>query len=573
MSRIITPGTQSFVKLRQNNYFYVDKTKFIKEWWNGGIDVTLITRPRRFGKTLMLDTVRTFFSPRFADRSDLFEGLEIWDDEQFRNLQGKIPVIFVSFANIKEKNYAAAVEQIKKCLNDLYDDFSRQFDMNLFSEREKKQFDSVQDDMSDTTAKTSLNYLCKHFVSQGYAKPIILLDEYDTPLHEAWSNGYCDELVDFLHGFFNSTFKTNHNIERALITGITRVAKESIFYDLNNLEVVSTTSDLYTDCFGFTEEEVFAAMDEYGLTNKSEVKQWYDGFIFGTQQKIYNPWSIIGYLSKKRIAPYWGNSSSNSLIGTLICSGDDTIKEETEKLLKGESIITKLDEQIVFSELYTKEGAIWSFFMASGYVKPLYFNLATKIYEITVTNLESKMILEDQISTWFYEARTAKNKFIISLLKNDLDAMNIWMTNITKSVFRYFDTANPGKSKQEIRPETFYHAFVLGLIIDLKQYEISSNGDSGYGRYDVMLMPKKQSDHAIVIEFKIHRSKTEKDLYKTCDNALKQIYENEYITKFKENNITLENIYVYGFAFKGKKVHIKGGAYAKIDWQSLLQQK
>ena len=263
MSRLAPIGKQNFSNLRENNYFYVDKTLFLKKWWSGGDDVTLITRPRRFGKTLMLDTVRTFFSLEFKDRSDLFEGLEIWKDEEFRNLQGTIPVISLSFADIKEDKPASCVKQIKSILDNLYDDFSFILDRNLFSEREKIQFDSVNISMDDTTAKTALRYLCRLLVRQGYGKPIILLDEYDSPLHEAWLNKYWDELVVFIRGLFNSTFKTNQYLGRGLITGITRVAKESIFSDMNNLKVVSITNDLYSDAFGFTEQEVFTAMDEY----------------------------------------------------------------------------------------------------------------------------------------------------------------------------------------------------------------------------------------------------------------------------------------------------------------------
>ncbi|MBQ7617574.1 MAG: AAA family ATPase, partial [Desulfovibrio sp.] len=297
MSRIIATGKQSFVDLRQNNCFYIDKTKFISEWWNSFDDVTLITRPRRFGKTLMLDTVKTFFSLEFTGRSELFQGLHITKFDKFHQLQGKLPVIFLSFADIKENNYLNTIKQIKNCINHIYDDFSFILEPNKFTEREKRQFDAIHEAMDDTTAKTSLRYLCKLLVRQGFAKPIILLDEYDSPLAEAWSYKYWDQLVDFLRGFFNSTFKTNIYLERALITGITRIAKESIFSDLNNLEVVTTTSPFYTDCFGFTEEEVFSAMDEYGLTEKTKVKEWYDGFIFGGTKGIYNPWSVTNYFA------------------------------------------------------------------------------------------------------------------------------------------------------------------------------------------------------------------------------------------------------------------------------------
>ncbi|MBQ7585111.1 MAG: AAA family ATPase [Desulfovibrionaceae bacterium] len=578
MLRIIPTGEQNFETLRTNNYFYIDKTKFIKNWWSGGDPVTLITRPRRFGKTLMLDTVKTFFAPEYANRPNLFAELDISQNKELCNLQGKIPVISLSFAEVKYDNYEETITKIKEIIADLYLYFTPMLDFKLFLKRERQQFDEISESMSDVTAHSALRNLAKYLARQYNTKPIILLDEYDSPLHEAWVEKYWEKMVKFVRVLFNSTFKTNQYLQRGLITGITCISKESIFSDMNNLEVVSITKDLYADCFGFTEQEVFAAMDEYGLTNKKEVKEWYDGFIFGTKKEIYNPWSILGYLKNKKIGNYWKHSSSNSLVGELIAFGDETIKDQTEKLLKGESIITKLDEQIVFTELYTKEGAIWSLLMASGYVKPLFFNSETEVYEITFTNIESKHIIEDQISKWFHKANTDKNNFIRSLLNNNLEEMNDWMKNIIKKVFSYFDTVNSSNQYEDEdedddkeKPENFYHAFVLGLIIDLKQYEISSNGDSGYGRYDVMLIPKHPSDHGIVIEFKTHRPKKEKDLYETCNNALKQIYEKEYITKLQIRDIDLDRIYVYGFAFKGKKVEIMGGAYNKIDWKSILQ--
>ena len=570
MPRRITIGEQSFLTLRERNYFYVDKTKFIRDWWLGGDPVTLITRPRRFGKTLMLDAVKTFFAPECAGRSDLFEGLEVWNDEQIRLLQGKIPVIFLSFARFTNNTYSSIISRIKTALVSTYGSFSTYIDMQAIPDPEKEIFMSVNSSMTDETAQDSLHYLCKFIAVQYGIKPIILLDEYDTPLQQAWLHGFWDEMTNFMRGFFNATFKDNPWIGRGLITGITRVAKESIFSDMNNLNVVGITSELYSDCFGFTEEEVFLAMDEYGLKEKNKVKEWYDGFIFGKQKEIYNPWSIVNYLSEKKFSTYWANTSSNAFVGELIANGDEIVKEETERLLHGKSIITKLDEQIIFHELYTKEGAIWSLLMAAGYVKPLSFNYETGMYEIILTNLESKKILEKRISEWFGEARISKNNFVKALLYNNLEEMNDWINDITKKVFSFFDTT-PSGSKEE-RPENFYHAFILGLIVDLKQYEIRSNSESGYGRYDVMLIPKNRLDHGIVIEFKTYRPKKEADLTVTCNNALKQIYEKEYIVQLKSKGVSVNNIYVYGFAFKGKYVQILGGKYTEIDWERILNK-
>ena len=562
----IATGKQNFSAIIQNNYFYVDKTKFIKNWWIGGDDVTLITRPRRFGKTLMLDTVNTFFSPKFADRSDLFEGLEIWKDEQFRKLQGKIPVIFLSFANVKESTFLGAIRSIKFTIERCYAQFRYILNQNnLLSDDEHRYFLATNRDMVDSDAKNAILSLSEYLYRFYNAKPIILLDEYDTPLQDAWAYEYWDELADFFRGFFNSTFKTNQYLERGLISGITRIAKESIFSDLNNLTVVTVTSDLYSDCFGFTEEEVFNAMDTYGLTNKKEVKQWYDGFIFGDQKEIYNPWSIINFLSLKKLDTYWANTSSNALVGKLIAKSNRIIKEEIEKLLLSEPIITKLDEQIVFSELYTKNEAIWGLLLSAGYVKTLSFDISTRQYKLIPTNIESYYILENQISSWFNKVSIKKNDFINALLNDNIDDMNELMLDITENIFSYFDLKS-GNKKEKDTAENFYHAFVLGLLVDLKgKYKIRSNRESGLGRYDICMFPSDVSNHGIIIEFKVMREKKERDLDETCVNALKQIKDKHYINELLAHKVDVNNIYIYGFAFKGKNVLISGGLYSEIN--------
>ena len=558
MSRIISTGEQYFCTLRQHNLFYIDKTKFIKDWWNGFDYVTLITRPRRFGKTLMLDTIKTFFSQEFANRSDLFEGLEIWKDEKFRNLQGTIPVISLSFSRFNNNDYANMISRIKSALASIYDSFTRFIDLNAMSEIGKKIFNAVSDSMSDGTAQDSLHYLCKFITMQYNIKPIILLDEYDTPLQEAWLNGYWKEMTSFMRGFFNATFKDNPWLERGLITGITRVAKESIFSDMNNIEVVSCTSDMYADCFGFTEQEVFSAMDEYCLTDKPKVKYWYDGFNFGKTKEIYNPWSIINYLKKKEFVSYWANSSSNKLISDLIVNADEDIKEEISKLLQGDFISTKMDEEIVFTQL-DDTGALWSLLMATGYLKPIKFNLETKDYELTLTNHEVHEVFDTLITNWFKKSINFKRKFLEALLSDDLACMNTNLKEVTKTAFSFFDSSGN-------EPERFYHGFVLGLIVDLKEhYIIKSNRESGDGRYDVMMIPRHTNLHSIIIEFKTADTKDENNLEKTCHSAIKQIRDKNYIADLLYNNITADNIYIYGIAFQKKNVLICGGLESKID--------
>ena len=565
MARTIPIGEQNFATLRKENLFYIDKTKFIKEWWSGHDGVTLITRPRRFGKTLMLNTVYTFFALDFAQQSELFADLEIWQDEHFRRLQGTIPVIYLSFANVKCQTFSEAIQLIKILIENCYIKFRYILQDNLFSAWEKEHFINTNRNINDADAKMSLFSLSEYIYRYHAIKPIILIDEYDTPMHAAWINGYWHELIDFMRIFFNSTFKTNTLLERGLITGITRISKESLFSDLNNLEVVGTTSDLYSDCFGFTEEEVFSALAEYGLTAKQEVKQWYDGFIFGSHKGIYNPWSIIGYLKKKTFAPYWGQTSSNAMVGQLIGQSGQDIKEETASLLRGEAIVTKFDEQIVFSQLTNKPGAIWSFLMAAGYVKPLSFDLSTNEYQITLTNHEVHIIFEDLISSWFNHTFDYGKKFRAALMADDVNNMNNFLQKIATSTFSFFDTGGE-------EPERFYHAFVLGLIVDMKEhYEIRSNRESGFGRYDVLLFPRNTCAHGIIIEFKTMQSNFEANLSATCQNALKQILTKQYAEELLDRQIDINNIYIYGFAFQGKKIQICGGALSEISNKLAIQ--
>ena len=345
MARAIGIGNQDFEKIRQEGYFYIDKTRFIQDWWDTGDSVTLITRPRRFGKTLNMSMVEKFFSVDYADRGDLFQGLAIWENEKYRGLQGRFPVLFLSFADIKETTFEEARKKICMLIQLVYNKFDFLLKSDVLNENEKRDFRQISSDAEKSIVSLSLKmlsgYLCRYYGK----KVIILLDEYDTPMQEAYVNGYWKELVDFTRSLFNSTFKTNPYLERAIMTGFTRVSTEFISSDLNNLKVVTTTSEKYEDCFGFTEKEVFTALEEYGLSDqKQQVKDWYDGFTFGNRDDIYNPWSIINFFDKKRVGVYWTNSSSNSLVGTLIREGSPVIKMTMENLLRGKTFSTTFDE-------------------------------------------------------------------------------------------------------------------------------------------------------------------------------------------------------------------------------------
>lgn len=556
-------GKQNYAALRENECFYVDKTGFIKEWWDSQDDVTLITRPRRFGKTLNMSMLNCFFSNQYAGRGDLFEGMSVWEDEEYRKLQGTYPVIFLSFADVKQNNYIDAVAKVKNIIIDVYAQYEKLYLGDGMTPLQKQQYYSVNSEMSDVTAQDSLKMLASHLSNYYGKNVIILLDEYDTPMQEAYIHGYWDEFTSFLRSMFNSTFKTNPYLERAVMTGITRVSKESMFSDLNNLNVVTTTSEEYSTSFGFTEDEVFAALDKFGLPDRKEqVKQWYDGFTFGSQKDIYNPWSIINYLDKKQLKPYWAATSSNGLVSKLLQTASSDMKLHMEELLNGGSIVVNFDEQIAFNQLDSNESAVWSLLVAGGYLKVdevEYRGLLLKPwYRISITNLETLSMFIDMFKGWFGRTNANYNEFVRALMKGSLKEMNIFMNHVAAATFSFFDTGTHPSERSQ--PEKFYHGFVPGLISELRDtYEIKSNRESGYGRYDVMLIPLDLKDsrlNAIVLEFKVHEADEEKTLSDTAQAALKQIEDKNYDAELTARGIGVEQIKHYGFAFEGKKVLI-----------------
>ena len=553
-------GVQRFDKLREEDSFYIDKTGFIREWWETGSDVTLITRPRRFGKTLNMSMTECFFSNKYADRGDLFEGLDIWNDEKYRQLQGTYPVIFMSFAGIKAGNVTDMRAAVKIAIANVYGEYKEMMRSDKFDGNDRESFEAVNERMEDVKAYTAIHSLCIWLEKYYGRKVIVLLDEYDTPMQEAWLGGYWDEAVSFFKSFFDLTFKTNPHLYRGIITGITKISKESIFSDLNNLKVVTTTSSQYAASFGFTEEEVFQALDDMGLGDQKQgVKQWYDGFTFGKYTDIYNPWSITSFIEEEgKYRAYWANTSSNSLVNSLIQTGTKEIKQTMEILIKGGSFKAMIDEQIMFSQLDGNTDAVWSLLLATGYLKVLGVEVVGErkdmLYTLTITNMETRIMFENMVKGWFAgDTGIVYNEFIRAMLSDNVRKMNTFMNKVALHTFSSFDSGN--HPSVETQPERFYHGFVLGMVVNLAdRYKVRSNRESGYGRYDVMIEPLDKTKKAFIFEFKVlDADDEEKTLEDTLANAHKQIEEKNYEAELIAEGFAPRQVRKYGFAFRGKE--------------------
>ncbi len=561
---VVNIGVQRFDKLRKQGSFYIDKTDFIREWWETGSEVTLITRPRRFGKTLNMSMLECFFSNKYEDRADLFEGLSIFghdsDQEKYRNLQGRFPVIFLTFANIKADRYLEMENKIVEVIASLYNENDYLLDGDCLNTNEKEYYKNVKIGMPGDIAVGAVHQMACFMQRYYNENVIILLDEYDTPMQEAWLSGYWNKAVSFFSSFFNATFKTNPYLERGVITGITRIAKESIFTGMNNLKVVTTTSDKYATAFGFTEKEVFDALDDMDFGSEKEgVKKWYDGFTFGSHTDIYNPWSISCFIENNgKYENYWADTSLNGLVNSLMQTGVPGIKQTMEALLQGKSFEAELDEKIVFDQLDGSVSAVWSLLLATGYLKVLDLKYVgerkRKVYTLTLTNMEAESIFEKMVKGWFGgSTETYYNEFINALLHDNVRKMNTFMNKVALNTFSSFDSGN--KPSEQTEPERFYHGFVLGMVVNMADtYIVRSNRESGYGRYDVMLEPVDKDGKAFIFEFKVlDPDEDEETLEDTLAAAHRQIAEKKYETELVSRGFAPEKIRKYGFAFRGRE--------------------
>lgn len=554
LSRPAPVGVQYYEDLIERKLFFVDKTNFISDWWNSGSFATLITRPRRFGKTLNISMINAFFSMKFHDRADLFEDFLIWQNEDMRILQGTYPVIFISFGGVKESTAKEQLYSLKTIIHSAFAAYD--FLTDHFNPGDKSIFDSYRNsiDITDEMAVAGIYTLSEILYNTIGKKCIILIDEYDTPILEARMSSEWEKCAHTMRLFLNKTLKTNPYIERALLTGITRISKESFFSDLNHLHVCSMTSSEYDYAFGFTEEEVFDAMKAQGLTNFEEVKSWYNGFSIGSQHEIYNPWSIVNFLSSKKILPYWVNSSSNILINNIFKSGGISYKNALDDLINQKSVHTVISEEISFADISTSTDSFWNLLFSSGYLKIINSDSEGNC-ELAVTNKEVREMLISFVRNWFSEADgTNYSDFINAMLNDDTDYMQEYLERTIRDTFSYFDTS--GKE-----PERFYHGFVLGMIVTLSdKFIIRSNRESGLGRFDVMLEPIDPTlHHAIILEFKLHRPRKESSLVETSLAAVKQIDDMQYASELVSHGIDSSNIFRYGIAFKGKEIWIEGG--------------
>ena len=547
-------GTSDFKKLRIKDYYYIDKTMYIKDILDNKSEIVLVTRPRRFGKTLNMSMLKYYFDCTKKDSKELFQGLKILEqEEKYTSKLGYYPVIYVTLKDAGLMNYNLMMMQLKTIMMEVYYEHRYVLEKEEMSEGERKIFNRMLSaEANDIDIMNSLKILSK-ILYQYYNKPVILLiDEYDVPLQNAYIQGYYEEAVSFYRTFYGATFKDNPYLEKTVITGVSRIAKESIFSGANNFKVFTVLDDEFSDDFGITEEEMEKIIQDFGIEeDREEIKKWYDGYRIGNTEGIYNPWSILNYLTDKKLMQYWVNTSSNDLI-KLVLKNSSTIKEKMERLLKDEEIEVPINLETIIVGIENNEDNIWGLMLGTGYLKVTeVVNLAEHIYKVKLPNYEIKLLFQQIINDWFRNKVMGND--LKSILKDlvtlNLDEFERKFRVLVKEMFSYMDVG-------ENTAENFYHAFVLGMLVGLKDtYYVNSNRESGYGRYDIMLEPKDKNGNSFIMEFKVLDDMEEKTIEDTIKNAKKQIEEKGYETNLREKGYRKITKMVY--AFKGKEVKME----------------
>jgi Protein of unknown function (DUF1703)./Predicted AAA-ATPase. len=556
MKKKIQIGTSDFKKLIGGNNFFVDKSLLIKEFIENGADIILTPRPRRFGKTLNLSMLKYFFDIRTKEETkDLFNGLKIKNEKEIIKLQGEYPVIFITFKNQKHRNYDEFIDGMSLLIFNLYREYDYLLESNKLSNLDKNKYEKILNGKFNVAElENSINDLM-YYLNKHYGKKVMLLiDEYDVPIQEAYIRGYYDEMIILVRNLLTAALKDNMYLEKSMITGILRVAKESIFSGLNNLQVNTILGLKFTDKFGFTEEEISELLTYYGLQDKSDdIKKWYNGYIFGGKI-IYNPWSVLNYIDNNEVGfmPYWINSSSNDLIKRILLKGDNNMKLELEELIEGNTINKVIDDSIVMSEVEDSNENIWSFLLMSGYLKAVKTENIEGILncELKIPNQEVLIFYNNLIKKWFIETLTNQKYELMlnTLITGDIKIFAGLFKEFVINNLSYFDIS--GKE-----PERVYHAFVLGMLVSLsKDYEVKSNKESGYGRYDVMIIPKDISKIGIIIEFKKIDYFLDDTIEEATKEALKQIEDKKYAQELLSKRI--KDIIKLAIVFKGKEVKV-----------------
>ena len=553
-------GEDDFKLLRQGNHYFVDKSLFIEEVINDASRVLLFPRPRRFGKTLNLSMLQYYFTNKNTEENrQLFDGLAITKSPVFEHHQGQYPVVFLSFKSCKGKTYEEIYSSIITIIAKTFQEYEYILGKEIFSKTEVAEYNSVKSKAANkTVVNFSILMLCDFLHRYYQKKVLILIDEYDTPIHEAYLNGFYKDAIDFLRILLGNALKGNEHLQKGILTGILRVSKESMFSDLNNVEVYSVLNKHYNRYFGFTQQEVDELLQYFGLRHlQPEVKNWYNGYYFGNEE-IYNPWSILSFVKNEgEFKPYWLSTSANALVHSLIKDSDKSVKKDIEDALNNKLVLSAIDENISFDFLKNSREHILSFLVQTGYLKARYHDFvgSDRIFQIEIPNIELSKIYYTVIETWFNESIGSKelDDMLNALIANDIKTFERILSKFVLETLSYF---NVGRKTKEV--ERVFQAFLLGMLISLKdRYEVYSEKESGYGRFDVCVIPKDKSWQAIIMELKSIDTFNNETKDQTLEAALKQIEDRKYETTLRQQGCT--NIMKVAVTFDGKRVWAKTG--------------